>query len=400
MSFQVGIEYLGFSTSKASIDLEELAKHKHIDKNKYQQGLGQNEMSVITEQEDIITLAYDAFYDAMNEKTTPINKIQNLKNEIDLLLFATESAIDNSKSAGCELHHLLNLKQQCRCLEVKQACYGGTGALMIACDFIKANPTKKALVIMSDIAFYGLNTGGEATQGCGAIAMIISAKPKIAVFNNDNVYLTKNKNDFYRPLYSQQPIYDGHLSIKCYLEMFASAYTEYQSKNTNFDYLITHQPFTKMLYKCCKELDIDNDKNENEAITQYNKVIGNSYTASLYIGLLSLLENSKQNLTDKKVLMFSYGSGAVCEMFSINIISGYEKYLHKNKHLNLLKNRKKLTYREYKKLLNHFKKRETKLNWQPTRSAIQHQEQYKIDNKLLLTKICNGIRYYTLADEV
>ena len=98
---------------------------------------------------------------------------------------------------------------------------------MLAKNYVIANPDKKVLVVMSDIAFYGIHSKGEPTQGCGAVALLISSKPKIATFNNDSVFSADNKNDFYRPIYQVNPIYDGHFSIKCYLAMFEKALTKY-----------------------------------------------------------------------------------------------------------------------------------------------------------------------------
>ena len=245
---QIGIEEIGFYTANAVFSLRELAKRNNQDVAKYTSGLSQEQMSIITPDEDIITMSYNAVMEFLNDSN---------KEAIDLLLFATESAVDNSKSSACELHNLLNLPQSCRCLEIKHACYGGTGALMLAKNYVIANPDKKALVVMSDIAFYGIHSKGEPTQGCGAVALLISLQPKIATFNNDSVFLTDNKNDFYRPIYQVNPIYDGHFSIKCYLAMFEKALTKYYQKNNSFDYLITHMPFAKMLDKCCKIANVD-----------------------------------------------------------------------------------------------------------------------------------------------
>ena len=46
--------------------------------------------------------------------------------DVDLLLFSTESGIDQSKAAGIYVHRLLNLSSNCRTVELKQACYSGT----------------------------------------------------------------------------------------------------------------------------------------------------------------------------------------------------------------------------------------------------------------------------------
>jgi 3-hydroxy-3-methylglutaryl CoA synthase len=45
--------------------------------------------------------------------------------------------------------------------------------------------------------------------------------------------------------------------------------------------------------------------------------LGNLYTASLYSGLASLLAQQGQQLAGKRVLCFSFGSGAVASMFTL-----------------------------------------------------------------------------------
>ena len=62
------------------------------------------------------------------------------------------------------------------------ACIGAVDALQTCVDYIRLHPTKKAIVIATDNAKYDLNSTGEYTQGAGAIAMLISANPKILAF--------------------------------------------------------------------------------------------------------------------------------------------------------------------------------------------------------------------------
>ena len=379
---QIGIEAIGFYTTNAVFPMQELAKLRNQDFNKYQIGLMQEQMSIIAPYEDIITMAYNATMEYLNEDD---------KNIVDLLLFATESAIDNSKSAACELHSLLNLSKSCRCLEVKHACYGGTGALMLAKNYISANPNTKALVIMSDIAFYGLNTKGEPTQGCGAVSILVSANPKIAVFNNNNVFLTENKNDFYRPIFRSKPICDGRFSIKSYLTIFEEAFKIY-NKTYTFDFLISHMPFAKMLEKCCKIANIDVIQNENSSIQKYCKNIGNIYTASLYVGFLSLLENANVDLTGKKILMASYGSGCECELFSLTTLDGYKKYLNVKKHKKILSDRKILNCQEYYDFWQEFENREQSLNWKL--DCDKYKKFITNNDDLKLAEIKNGARLY------
>src|SRR5699024_4626561 len=98
---------------------------------------------------------------------------------------------------------LLDLPKNVRAMEIKEACYGATAGLKMAEGFVALNPDKKALVIASDIARYGINTPGEVTQGAGAVAMMVSKDPRILKFNREEVYMTKNVGDFWRPTFSK-----------------------------------------------------------------------------------------------------------------------------------------------------------------------------------------------------
>ena len=55
------------------------------------------------------------------------------------------------------------------------------------------------------------------------------------------------------------------------------------------------------------------------------KQLGNIYTGSLYNGLLSLICDESIDLTGKKVLMFSYGSGCAASMFVLKINGDYRR---------------------------------------------------------------------------
>ena len=59
----------------------------------------------------------------------------------------------------------------------------------------------------------------------------------------------------------------------------------------------------------------------------YSQMIGNIYTGSLFLGLLSLLENAETLKAGDKIALYSYGSGAVSEFFSGELVEGYEAYL-------------------------------------------------------------------------
>src|SRR4030067_398678 len=113
----VGIESISFYSSHYYIDLKTLAERRNLPPEKFYQGIGQEKMAVPPPDEDIVTMAANAGF----------NALKNIdKGKIDTVLFATESGIDQSKAAGIYVHSLLELPQNCRVVELKQACYSGT----------------------------------------------------------------------------------------------------------------------------------------------------------------------------------------------------------------------------------------------------------------------------------
>ncbi len=90
----------------------------------------------------------------------------------------------------------------------------------MAKEYVKNHPERKVLVIASDIARYGLASGGEVTQGVGAVAMMITQNPRILSIEDDSVFLTEDIYDFWRPDYSEFPVVDGPLSNSTYIESF------------------------------------------------------------------------------------------------------------------------------------------------------------------------------------
>lgn len=351
MKLKIGIDKIGFHTPHLYVDMEELAEARGVDPAKFTIGIGQEEMAVAPLTQDPVTLAANAALQILDEED---------RDKIDLVLFGTESGIDHSKSAGIYVHRLLNLNSQARTVELKQACYGGTAALEFAKGHIALHPERKVLVLASDIARYGLETSGEATQGAGAIAMIISQDPKIMELENDSTYLTKDIMDFWRPTYSDVAYVDGKYSNEQYLSFFKETWGTYKQETNStlddFAALCFHLPYTKIGKKAFREISSEANESNQKKLEErledslyYSKRVGNIYTASLYLGLLSLLENTTLQAGDK-IGLFSYGSGAVGEFFTGILQPDYEQFLKTDAHRTLFQSRKQVSVPEYEEI--------------------------------------------------
>jgi hydroxymethylglutaryl-CoA synthase len=350
---QLGIDDLAFATADRYLDLADLAPVHGVDVAKYTVGLGQDRMSVCAPDEDVVTLAAAA--------ALPL--VEGLAAEdraaIRTVLLATESGIDQSKSAGVYVHRLLGLSSAARVVELKQACYAGTSALQMALALVARNPEQKVLVICSDVARYDVGSSGEPTQGCGAVAMLITADPRLVAIEPVSGLHTSDVMDFWRPNYRTTAVVDGRLSLRAYTDSLTGAWQDFQAQGGagfgDIDAFVYHQPFTKMAVKAHAHLTKITGAPRDAAVMdaqiadtlRYNREIGNSYTASMYIGLVSLLDHATEDLAGSRIGFFSYGSGAVGEFFTGVVQPGYRDHLRTAAHRRLLDERERISHAGY-----------------------------------------------------
>lgn len=353
----IGLHDLSLATTHHVLDLADLAEHAGIPAAKYHRGLGQEQMSVPAPDEDIVTLAASA--------ALPVIERHGAEG-IRTLLLATESGIDQSKSAGVYVHRLLGLPASVRVVELKQACYGGAAALQAAAGIIARNPAERVLVITTDVARYEMDGPAEPTQGAAAVAMLVSADPALLEIEPTAGVHTADVDDFWRPNDTTTALVDGALSLQAYLAAFVGAWEDFQAQGgvpfAQIDRFLHHQPFTKMARKAqmhleghvAREAEANGEElpvgpHDLEASFTYNRVLGNSYTASLFAALASLLD-AEEDLAGRRLGLFSYGSGSVGEFFTGVVRPGYEQHLRGEQTRRALEARVPLTIAEYRDL--------------------------------------------------
>ena len=391
---KVGIDRITFATPNCYLSMKDLAIARGIDPNKFTIGIGQSQQAVPPNHQDIVTLGAQAALPLMPYIDS---------NRLKMVIVGTESGVDASKSSALYIHKLLNLSSWVRCVEVKEACYGGTAALMMARDYVLAHSGAQVLVIAADIARYGVGTPGEVTQGAGAVAMLVSENPRVLQINNDSVVKSAEIQDFWRPVYQSTALARGKFSTEQYIRMFCDVWQRYSAENdcnfNDFEAICFHLPYTKMGLKALRAgleensgASLTGDTHEHllaryQDSTQYSRRIGNIYTGSLYLGLISLLDydyfrnscdssepacdspevscdsssaaNSNESplhlsplLPGQKIGLFSYGSGAVAEFFSATLVPDWRSALFSNQHLKSLNNRTQLSVSQYEEMFN------------------------------------------------
>jgi hydroxymethylglutaryl-CoA synthase len=354
MNHRVGIEAIAVAIPQRYLAIEDLAIARGVAPAKYTVGLGALEMAVADPSEDTVALAATAATRLLGTHAIDVS-------QIGMLVVGTETGVDHSKPVASFVQGLLGLPRTMRTFDTQHACYGGTAALMAACDWIASGSARgrTALVICSDIARYGLRTAGEPTQGGAAVAMLVSDRPELlAIDHGTSGAFSTDVHDFWRPIGRREALVDGHYSIECYLEAVAGAYRAWRERAVAHGFvraaadaasspgseqlarIVYHAPFCKMARKAhahlrkCELEEITKSpldaaalaREEAEGAASFERQvasslllasrIGNTYTGSVYLGLASLLHAEGNEVAGKRIGLFSYGSGCSSELFS------------------------------------------------------------------------------------
>lgn len=318
---------MAFAVPRGYLALSDLAAVRGVPAAKYEQGLGVTQMAVAAPDEDPVTLAAEA-------ASRLLRGAGRSPSEIGLCIVGTETAVDHSKPIASYLHGLLGLPSACRVFETKHACFGGTAGLQNALDWIASGSARgrAALIVCSDIARYSLSSAGEPTQGAGAVAMLISESPRLIDLEvgRSGCY-SADVHDFWRPLYRKDALVDGQFSVQCYLDALAGAYSEWRALDSALPgpplvRTCYHVPYGKMARKAharrCQLDGLDEAAadasyaREVEPSLRLPAQVGNIYTGSLYLALLSLLHHEAAELAGQRIGLFSYGSGCAAEFFA------------------------------------------------------------------------------------
>lgn len=401
-----GIDAASFYVPSLYLDIRDFADKRGIDPDKLEKGLGLHKMAIPDTHEDVATFAAEALLKLLKDYN--INP-----SDVAKIYLGTESALDAAKPTATysvqmveqvlEKNFGKRCFKNCDVVDMTFACIGGVDALQICLDYVRLNPSKKAIVIASDYAKYELFSTGEYTQGGGAVALLISANPRLIELDNNWGVATESVFDFFKPrreieksdlknapenapekmeIFSDEPVFDGQYSNQCYQNRIREAYEHYKRENIafqpyeNWRYLIFHLPYAfhgkrvftelysienqlpfntieeqKALAKSDRYLAFINEKIEPSQ--RASSEIGNLYTASIFMALLSALQVSfdrGEELSEKELGFFAYGSGSKSKVFAGKVNTEWKVIVSKWNLFDKLKNRTQIDFLTYEKL--------------------------------------------------
>ncbi len=201
----IGISQIGFSIPQSYVDINELAEARGIIPEKLSKGLGLKKMAVCKEDEPIDVLIANALEDLWRNSASDGESLHSFLKDVDRIYLGTESAIDGAKPTATYALNTLSQRFDFDCshidvVDLTFACIGAVDALHNCIDYVRLNLTRKCIVVAADIAKYDLNSGGEYTQGAGAMACLIENNPRLVEYSSIVGVDTKADFDFFKPL--------------------------------------------------------------------------------------------------------------------------------------------------------------------------------------------------------
>lgn len=316
-----GIASIGLHLPPLAMDVEELAKLRGEDPAKYTIGLGCQEMSLCPPGYGVVDLAVEASKRALERWGGGLDRV-------GLVAVGTETAVDMSRPLSAWVADRLGLRGAVRSYEVKHACYGGTLALRQAAEWRMSGAAqgRAALVVAADVALYAQGDPGEPTQGAGAVAMVVD-EPEVASIATESYPWSEPEFDFWRPVGEEYPRVQGPLSLDCYKRAAQNCFRALVGKQdpervlSELAAICFHVPFPKMVRKAVYQVGeffgwtaerIEAFFSEKVNPTMlWNRLCGNTYTASLWISVANAL---KGLAAGQRLAAFSYGSGFGAEL--------------------------------------------------------------------------------------
>lgn len=336
MSFlPIGIIEIAYAFPKNKISMQ---THANGDKNvldMLQTNLGLYEHGIIGEDESVITLAKEALL-ALMKKT-------NLQeNEIGRLEVASETNPDSSKSIKSHLMSLFKENQNISGVDCVQACYAGTAALLNSIQWVESSFSggKYAIVVCSDAYFYD-DLNSQAFASAGAVAILIGRNPVFEISSEVRNYFY-DTNDFCKPKnIHPKTLFNNEIFVSVYENAFKNVYN-----GVNGDFNVLYTPYPGLVRYICKKYGVDN----YEKSFLCSELNGNTYTASLYFSLISLLYSVNVNV-GQEIMMFAFGSGVSASLFRLKKVkNGCDNFDLKN----AIESRKEVSHEKFTDLLNKF----------------------------------------------
>jgi hydroxymethylglutaryl-CoA synthase len=452
---KIGIDAIAFDVAKIHLPIKTLANARNIDPEKLEKGLGLLKMTLPDTHQDTVVFGANALTKLILENQINLSEIARIyvgtESAIDsskpiasFLVNLIEEKFGENALSECDV---VDFTFACiGGVDAMQNCIDFVTlnptkkAIVVTCDIAKydLNSTGEytqgagavALLIASNpriIAFK--NHWATSTKGVFDFFKPYRTLSKSEITGNDNNDSWFDNLEAEIEIHKDQPVFEGQYSNQCYMDRTRNAYFSFKKiKNTSetiynsWESIVMHLPYAfqgrrmlseiyaldaenSVVYENDSAVDYQNKLKEISKTDEYkafvtqklqpaelaSSLIGNLYTGSIFMGLLSTLAHfydTNKDVSGKKFGFLAYGSGSKSKVFEGTIQPDWKLALAKVKLFETLENSAEIDFDTYEKL----HKKEQKLSIQsPKNEWILDRIESEIPHLI-------GARYYKWID--
>lgn len=448
---KTGIDAIAFDIAKIHLPIKTLAEARNIEPEKLEKGLGLINMTLPDIYQDTVVFGANALTKLLLENNINLNEISRIyvgtESGIDsskpiasFLLSLMEEKFGADSLAECDA---VDFTFACiGGVDALQNCLDfirlnpDKKAIVVTTDIAKydLNSTGEytqgagalAMLVTSNpkiIAFE--NNWATNTKGLFDFFKPYRtiSKSEITGNSNNEPWFENLENEI--KIHKEQPVFDGQYSNQCYMDRTRNAYFSFKKlKNTNetiydsWQSIIMHLPYAFQGRRMLSEIyaldatakilsgneDASEYQNKLKEISKSEEyksfvsekllpaelassLIGNLYTGSIFMGLLSTLAHfydSEKEITGKTFGFLAYGSGSKSKVFEGTIQPDWAAQISKAKLFEALEESLEIDFETYERL---HKKEQKEIVRNPKSEWILERIEDKLPNLI-------GARYY------
>ena len=313
----VGIVSYGAYVPRYRITPAEIGRIWGIDGTAMGKGLLIHMKSVPSPDEDVITIATEAARNMMARCDVD-------PKDIGAMYVGSESHPYAVKPSGTIVAEAISATPDLTAADLEFACKAGTAGIQMCMGLVGSKMIKYGVAIGADTSQGAPGDALEYSASAGGAAYLIGSEKVIAKINRTLSYTTDTP-DFWRREGSPYPSHGGRFTGEpAYFKHIGSAarrmMSEMDTKPSDYNYAVFHQPNGKFPTRIAKELGFTDEQIKDGLLTPY---IGNTYSGAVPLGLASVLDNAKPG---DRIFAVAYGSGAGSDAFDITVTDEIKKY--------------------------------------------------------------------------
>lgn len=452
---KTGIDAIAFDVAKLHLPIKTLALARNIEPEKLEKGLGLLKMTLPDNHQDTVVFGANALTKLIQDNDLKLDEIARIyvgtESGIDsskpissYLISLIEKKFGENSLSECDV---VDFTFACigavdalqNCLDFVQR-NPTKKAIVVATDFAKydLNSTGEytqgagavAMLISSNPKIISFeNHWGVSTKGVFDFFKPYRTISKEEITGNTNNESWFDNLESEIEIHKDQPVFDGQYSNQCYMDRTRDAYFSFKKiKNTtetaynNWKSIVMHLPYAFQGRRMLSEIyaldaSIPMLSGEENASEYQNKLkeisksddyktfvsekllpaelasslIGNLYTGSIFMGLLSTLAHfydTKKEIADEKFGFLAYGSGSKSKVFEGTIQSEWKSAVSNVALFETLEKSFEIDFETYEKLHKKEKKQSIQT---PKNEWVLDRIETEIPNLI-------GARYYKWVD--